>query len=993
MIVGSNASQNAAQPSTVLWVAYSALVLVLGAYWWVLLDNQRSQLAYAESQLTLRAEQTSEALATQIQIVMSGLDYLGKSLATRYLENPADFSRAVDSAVTTFEEDIIVQVAVADAAGQIVYSNISPTVGSVPAPVSIANREHFRVHAEGRAPASGLYISDPLQGRISGKWSIQLAQPLRKMGDFAGVLVVSVSPAFISAYFQKVFPHTGGDVALLLSNRGYYLARSIRQHEVLGTQVSGALQAGLAARVDGGIYRLDPAWDGVSRDYAWRWVQDYPLAVSVGLDRQTTLSPVTDRLARSRFWTAVSTLALLLAAGLIGMLIKRLRIEQRNLAWNEERLTRLLAQVPGSVYQFQRQPDGTFSMPYLSQGIGTVLGLSPEQVMGDLQAIFGLIHPQDLPDVIDRINASAETLTPWDIRFRFVSPGGDTRWVAGYANPQQQPDGSILWHGYVHDISQQQAIDEALRDSTERLRLTIDAVHDGLWEWHLGEDALYFDARCMAMLGYEEFPQPATFAHWYERVHPNDQVHLDNILGEIARGDMFRLELRLLTATDDWLWVEIRGKAVEDEKGKRVLGTQSDISQRVAEAQLRNALLDNNAAAILLVGADQHVRLANRRARELFANGRPLKSIPFSQLQGSPDSGDNLLEQMQLLRQRGGAVEAEHPFLDANGAPRWFSIHGTLLDAERPDGDIIWTLIDITERRQMEVALSAARVRLIEVIRHFPGGVLLENAEGEILVVNQELCDLFNLGMAPDSLTGTDREYFYQLLDLQSEAPLGGRQQDGSRLWELVLLDGRVLQINQIPIRIKDTDVGRLWIAADVTERREHERNLERLAATDPLTGLANRRALLEGIERELRRVGHASGNGALLMLDLDHFKNINDTYGHAAGDKVLVHLAALLRNMLRQHDVAGRLGGEEFAVLLPEANLDSAAAIAERLRVAVERSIIEFEDREITVTASIGLAPLQGDVDKVFAMADEALYRAKKEGRNRTVLAGPSAP
>lgn len=127
-------------------------------------------------------------------------------------------------------------------------------------------------------------------------------------------------------------------------------------------------------------------------------------------------------------------------------------------------------------------------------------------------------------------------------------------------------------------------------------------------------------------------------------------------------------------------------------------------------------------------------------------------------------------------------------------------------------------------------------------------------------------------------------------------------------------------------------------------------------------------------------------------MLDLDHFKNINDTYGHAGGDRVLVHLAVLLRNMLRQNDVAGRLGGEEFAVLLPDASLDSAAAIAERLRVAVERNIIEFEGREMTVTASIGLAPLDGEVDKVFAMADEALYRAKKEGRNRTVLADPGA-
>lgn len=991
-IVGSNTSPNATHLSVVLWVAYSALLLILGAYWWLLLDNQRSQLAYAESQLQLRAEQTSDALATQIQVVMSGLDYLGKSLATRYLENSKHFDRAVSSAVTTFEEDTIVQVAVADATGQVVYSSISSGVGNVPASVSIANREHFRVHAEGRTLASGLYISDPLQGRISGEWSIQLAQPLRKEGDFAGVLVVSVSPTFISEYFQKVFPHTGGDVALLLSNRGYYLARSTRQHEVFGTQVSGALQAGLASRTDGGVYRLDPAWDGVNRNYAWRWVQDYPLAVSVGLDRKAALSPVTNRLARSRFWNAVSTLAILLAACLIGILVKRLRIEQRNLAWNEERLTRLLAQVPGSVYQFRRQPDGTLTMPYLSHGIETVLGLSTEQVTSNLQAVFDLVHPQDLPEVVRRINQSADTLTPWEIRFRFLSPCGDTRWVAGYANPQQQSDGSILWHGYVHDISQQHAVDEALRDSTERLRLTMEAVHDGLWEWHLTDDALYFDDRCIEMLGYEEFPRPATFACWYERVHPNDQLHLDKVVSEIARGDMFRLELRLRTATDDWLWTEIRGKAVDDGKGKRVLGTQSDISQRVAEAQLRNALLDNNAAAILLVGADQHVRLANRRARELFADGRPLKSIPFRQLRGSPDDTDNLLEQVQLLRQRGGAVEAEHPFPDANGRPRWFSIHGALLDAERPEGDIIWTLIDITERRQLEVALSAARVRLIEVIRHVPGGVLLENAEGEVLVANQALCDLFNLEASPDSLTGTDRPSFYQLLDLQSETPPGERHQDGSRLRELILLDGRVLHINQIPIRIKETDVGRLWIATDVTERREHERNLERLAATDPLTGLANRRAFLEGVERELRRVSSGSGNGALLMLDLDHFKNINDTYGHAGGDRVLVHLAVLLRNMLRQNDVAGRLGGEEFAVLLPDASLDSAAAIAERLRVAVERNIIEFEGREMTVTASIGLAPLDGEVDKVFAMADEALYRAKKEGRNRTVLADPGA-
>ncbi|SES29330.1 diguanylate cyclase [Halopseudomonas bauzanensis] len=775
----------------------------------------------------------------------------------------------------------------------------------------------------------------------------------------------------------------------MFNERSYYLARSTRQDEIIGNQVSGALQASMATGAGGGKYRLAPAWDGINRDYAWRWVDDYPLAISVGLDRETALSPVTDRFTKSRFWTAVSTLAILLAALSIAVLMGRLRFEQRNLAWNEERLSRLLAQVPGAVYQFRRWPDGTSEMVYISQGIETLIGLSPAQVIKDLPEIFDIIHPEDRPEAIALIAESAAQLTPWDIKFRLLFPNGEIRWVAGYANPQPDVAGSVLWHGYIHDISRQHAINDRLRDSTARLRLTIDAVHDGLWEWHLVDDTLYFDERCMRMLGHEHDDRATTFAHWYEQVHPNDRASLDKVINEVSRGEMFRLELRLRTATGDWLWTEIRGRAVEDEKGKRVLGTQSDISQRVTEAQLRNALLDNNAAAILLVGPDHRIRLANRRAKELFAGGRPLKRIPFRQLQGGEEGADDLLEQVELLRQNKGAVEAEHPFPDANGQLHWFSIHGTLLDAERPDGDIIWTLIDITERRQMEIALSAARVRLIEVIKHFPGGVLLENADGKILVVNQALCDLFGLEMPPDSLTGTERGRFYQLLDLQSEAaPPEERREGNRRISELIMADGRTLQINQIPIRIKDTDAGKLWIVTDITERREHERNLERLAATDPLTGLANRRAFLQGMERELRRAGQGLADGALLVLDLDHFKSINDTYGHAAGDKVLIHLAQLMRSMLRQNDIAGRLGGEEFAVLLPDAGHERALAIAERLRLAIERSAIEHEGSIIVATASIGLASLQGEVDEIFTLADEALYRAKNEGRNRTVYA-----
>jgi diguanylate cyclase (GGDEF)-like protein len=127
-----------------------------------------------------------------------------------------------------------------------------------------------------------------------------------------------------------------------------------------------------------------------------------------------------------------------------------------------------------------------------------------------------------------------------------------------------------------------------------------------------------------------------------------------------------------------------------------------------------------------------------------------------------------------------------------------------------------------------------------------------------------------------------------------------------------------------------------------------------------------------------------------LIMLDLDHFKRVNDTYGHAAGDKVLVHLAQILRgNALRQSDLAGRLGGEEFAVLLPRTDADEAAAIAERLRVALEQSRIDSgEGHVITITLSAGLAPLEGPSGHSLAQADAALYQAKNSGRNRIVTA-----
>ena len=162
---------------------------------------------------------------------------------------------------------------------------------------------------------------------------------------------------------------------------------------------------------------------------------------------------------------------------------------------------------------------------------------------------------------------------------------------------------------------------------------------------------------------------------------------------------------------------------------------------------------------------------------------------------------------------------------------------------------------------------------------------------------------------------------------------------------------------------------------------------LRRLAWQDPLTQLLNRRGFENRANREWARAIRFKRPLALLALDLDHFKAVNDSFGHPAGDHVLRTLAAQCRELLRDMDILARMGGEEFSILLPETGLDQARVVAERIRKAVQELKITWEGRPVPVTLSIGLAmrgPGDTDLEEVLARADQALYRAKQTGRNR---------
>lgn len=190
------------------------------------------------------------------------------------------------------------------------------------------------------------------------------------------------------------------------------------------------------------------------------------------------------------------------------------------------------------------------------------------------------------------------------------------------------------------------------------------------------------------------------------------------------------------------------------------------------------------------------------------------------------------------------------------------------------------------------------------------------------------------------------------------------------------------------PRRLDDGSI--LWhgFITDITERKNLEIELEGFATIDFLTQIPNRRYFITRMEEELTRLQRVAGaRAAVLMCDLDHFKDINDRYGHAVGDLVLKHFAVILRNAIRKIDTAGRVGGEEFAVVLADAGLAEALVFARRVLQQIANTPVLVGDTIIHVTVSIGIAimsPDDANTDAALSRSDTALYQAKDGGRNR---------
>lgn len=443
----------------------------------------------------------------------------------------------------------------------------------------------------------------------------------------------------------------------------------------------------------------------------------------------------------------------------------------------------------------------------------------------------------------------------------------------------------------------------------------------------------------------------------------------------------------------------VLGAAERAEQARALAAYRGDLERLVEErtAQLRRSEEDFRrlfeAAPVALVLSrlpDNHVLAANPHAAEVFG-------VALDEVQGqhAPDFWEDPADRRRLVetvRARGRIDQFEARLRKQSGEAFWADVAVRAVSAGGEPA-LLFGVRDVTAQKRAAEALAQSREALRTIFDAAPIPMVLTGLDDAVLrYCNRRAADMFETTV--DHVLGRRAPDFYEnpedrrifLERLSSEGAIDGfavrlKTLRGRGFW--ALLSAKTLTV----------DGERLFMVgfADLSEQKRIEEDLRQLATTDPLTGTLNRRRLFEVAEEELRRAARYDRPLCLAMLDLDHFKQVNDRFGHATGDEAIRLTARAIRATLRRQDQVGRYGGEELLVILPETTLEDARVVVERARAAVEALALTHDGQRVPLTVSAGVVARAPDesVDAAVHRADRALYQAKAAGRNRVVLGG----
>ncbi len=693
----------------------------------------------------------------------------------------------------------------------------------------------------------------------------------------------------------------------------------------------------------------------------------------------------------------------------------------RALRESEERYAALVNHLPGAVYR--SRVDSEWSVEYISDGVETLTGYPAGDFTASppVRAFRDLIHPEDLPRVEQEVRTAFAAGTPYEAEYRIRHRDGVLRWVYDKGQATPAPDGSqLLVEGVGVDITGRKLAEAALRESEARFRALIEGVPDLIFL--LSSEGVFLD--CHAAQPEQLLAPKEAFLgrHLNEIFAPElAERFLALIRDANAKGRLQQTEYPL-EVKDETRQYECR--VVPCGEG-RVLSLVRDVTERSRRDQAMRQIAEgvsaatgaeffrslvNHLAGVLradcvIVGKLVGDRAQRLRTLAVFADGAVGQDFEY-ELPGTPC--EQVLSRSlccypagvqarfpldRQLVEMGAEAYVGTPLTDSSG--NTLGLLAALWRKPMESGETAESLLRIFAVR---AAAELERLRAEEgsrlaarVFETAAEGILVTDAEQRVVSLNSAFskttgyreAELIGKSLAPlrSGLHGDDffEEVHRQVSENgQWQGEMWNRRKDGTAFPAWISISA-----------VRDAEgniVNFVFILNDISSLKDSQRRLEQLANFDSLTGLPNRNLFQDRFAHGTDKARRQRARLALLFLDLDNFKLVNDTLGHHAGDRLLAGVAQRLRESVRDQDTVARLGGDEFVVMLDEVKEpQQAARMAERV---VERfnEPFDLDGREHFVAFSMGIALFPDDGESLPVLlrnADLALYRAKEYGRN----------
>lgn len=700
-----------------------------------------------------------------------------------------------------------------------------------------------------------------------------------------------------------------------------------------------------------------------------------------------------------------------------GVLVKAVDVTAMLLA-ERDREYQLLAQGVGTVV-FTHGMEGVTE--WVSPSVTDVLGWAREDFLALPHR--NLVHPDDiriLGQVQEAVSKGGEVSTRAEVRFATVD--GGWRWMSvvtrGMFDDQGRLTGAVQ---AIQDVQAEVDAREALEAQAERLELVLEGAGLGMWDRDMQTGIGVCDERWAGILGYTlaELP-PVDTKLWLELTHPDDrdQIVAASVEHAAGRRDSFDVEARMRHKGGAWVWIRGRARIVEwtvDGAPLRMTGTIEDTTAQVE-------------ARLALERSEGELRETQRRARlgtwsldvesgrvawsdelfELMELDSAVEPPRFGEQEPlfEPDSWELLRAAIARISTTGEPYDLEVERRDsADSTCRWLHVRGEAVrDAAGVIVSLLGYVLDITKRKEVDQALASSEALFRTAMLSSPIGFAMIGLDGSFRVVNESLCRLLGRDEAwlvgheerdvthPDDREKVHRERLRAAArgDAAVRDDVAGLSVDNDmRVFRYLHADGRVLWIKQAAELVVGGSGHPDYLLVQYTDTTAEHDALEKLAYQafhDPLTGLRNRAWIMDILEEDLCSDPTVGGRVGVLFIDLDNFKIVNDSLGHAAGDEVLMTVADRIASVLRPKDRVGRSGGDEFIVVVTDfGDAHEAELVADRI-VAVVGTELIIRGHRIVPTVSIGIAlNVPGSTSSsLLRDADAALFRAKAAGRSR---------